>query len=165
MVARIMVAAMMIGIVVLPIRLRAYRALLTNADYPKYESVVASLRREDISMLIAPRGLDFFYSYRLRRDAFHFDPEPEWDHTRIWRVAARVTSEEFAYYSPSECRWGEMAKAIPGTGYLLVREDCWQQFRARVSREENPDLYIEVRENSENPSQQRPEFLRARHRR
>jgi len=38
-------------------------------------------------MPIAHRGLDFFYIYRLPRDAFHFDPEPGWKRDDIWRVA------------------------------------------------------------------------------
>lgn len=46
----------------------------------------------------------------------------------------------------------------------VLREDCWEQLRARLTRKDNPDLYTEVLENIENPSQARPEFLRARHR-
>jgi hypothetical protein len=47
---------------------------------------------------------------------------------------------------------------------LLVREDCWENLRARLNPIDNPDLYTEVWENVENPSQPRPAFLRARHR-
>jgi hypothetical protein len=115
-------------------------------------------------MLIAHRGLDFFYTFRLQRDAFHFDPEPNWNRGEIWRVVARVTPEEVAFYSPASCPWGESAKAIRGTDYLLVREDCWERFRLAVNRQDAPDLYSEVWENAENPSQLRPAFLRARHR-
>ena len=150
--------------VILPVRLNTYRTLLASYDYSSYEQVVADLRHDQIFMLIAQRGLDFFYSYRLRRDAFHFDPEPGWERTNVWRVALRVTPEEMAYYSPTSCLWGETARAISGTDYLLVREDCWEQFRANVSPKDNPDLYIEVWEDSENPSQTRPEFLRTKHR-
>jgi hypothetical protein len=114
-------------------------------------------------MLIAHRGLDFFYSYRLRRDAFHFDPEPNWNRSQIWRVAVRITPEEVAYYSPQACPWGQTARLIPGTDYVLVREDCWEQLRARLNRDDNPDLYTEVWENMENPAQTRPAFLRDRH--
>ncbi len=103
-------------------------------------------------MLIARRGLDFFYAYRLKRDAFHFDPEPGWNRRQTWRVAAQITPEEMAYYSPPTCPWGTTATLLSGTDYLLVREDCWEEFRSRVNRSDNPDLYTEGWENSENLS-------------
>jgi hypothetical protein len=152
-----------IAVVVAPGRVRAYGQLLMGDDFAAYERVVAALRPVQVPMLIAHRGLDFFYSYRLRRDAFHFDPEPNWNRAEIWRVAVRITPEEAAYYSPSTCPWGETARLIPGTDYLLVREDCWEQLRARLKRNDNPDLYKEVWEDMENPAQSRPAFLRGRH--
>jgi hypothetical protein len=160
---RAVALAATIAVVAAPLRVRAYGQLLMGDDYAAYEQVVAALRPVQIPMLIAHRGLDFFYSYRLRRDAFHFDPEPNWNHAEIWRVAVRITSEEVAYYSPSTCAWGETARLIPGTDYLLVREDCWEQLRARLNHNDNPDLYMEVWENPENPAQSRPAFLRSRH--
>jgi hypothetical protein len=160
---RAVALAAAIAVVVAPVRLRAYGHLLMGDDYAAYEQVVAALRPVPIPMLIAHRGLDFFYSYRLRRDAFHFDPEPNWNRAEIWRVAVRITPEEVAYYSPSTCPWGETARLIPGTDYLLVREDCWEQLRARLNRNDNPDLYMEVWEDMENPAQARPAFLRDRH--
>jgi hypothetical protein len=157
----------LVAIVVLayfPARLRGYDDLLVSKDYATYEKVVAALRHDDIPMLIAHRGLDFFYSYRLKRDAFHFDPEPDWNRTDIWRVAVRITPEESVYYSPPTCAWGETARAIPGTDYLLIREDCWEQLRAGLNPNDNPDLYMEVWQDMDNPSQPRPAFLRAKHR-
>jgi hypothetical protein len=151
------------GVAFLPARLSHYDGLLMSDDYTAYEKVVSTLRKADIPMLIAHRGLDFFYSYRLGRDAFHFDPEPEWKRAEIWRVAMRITPEEVAYYSPPSCPWGETARSIPGTDYILVREDCWEQLRARIQQSDNPDLYVEVWGNMENPSQPRPRFLRLRH--
>jgi hypothetical protein len=153
-----------IAVVFLPLRAQSSRGLLMADDYGSYERVVASLRDVPIPMLIAHRGLDFFYSYRLRRDAFHFDPEPDWNQVEIWRVAARITPEELAYYSPPECAWGKTARLIRGTQYVLVREDCWQKFRSQLKKPDNPDLYAEVWEDVENPSQPRPSFLRARRR-
>jgi hypothetical protein len=157
---RMVALAAAIAVVVAPLRVRAYGQLLMGDDYAAYEQVVAALRPVQVPMLIAHRGLDFFYSYRLRRDAFHFDPEPSWNRAEIWRVAVRITPEEVAYYSPSTCPWGETARLIPGTDYLLVREDCWEQLRARLNRNDNPDLYMEVWEDMENPAQSRPAFLR-----
>jgi hypothetical protein len=149
---------------ILPVRLQSSGKLLMIDDYFAYERVVTALRDVPIPILIAHRGLDFFYSYRLRRDAFHFDPEPDWNRAEIWRAAARVTPEELAFYSPQGCAWGRTARTIRGTQYLLVREDCWEKFRSRIDRSQNPDLYAEIRENMENPSQARPAFLRARQR-
>lgn len=149
---------------ILPVRMSEYRGLLGGYDYGSYERAVADLVHDRIPMLIAHRGLDFFYSYRLRRDAFHFDPAPGWKRSDIWRIALRITPEEVAYYSPPTCLWGETARTIPATDYLLVREDCWEQLRANVSRKDNPDLYVELWENAENPSGERPTFLRSKHR-
>ena len=151
-------------VAILPIRMGEYRHSLVGYDYGAYEKVVADLRNQTIPMLIAGRGLDFFYSYRLRRDAFHFDPEPGWKRSDIWRVAMRITPEEVTYYSPATCPWSEAARTIPGTDYLLVREDCWERLRANVNPKDNPDLYVELWNNSENPSGTRPAFLRDRHR-
>jgi len=149
---------------ILPVRLDDYRTVVGGYDYNSCEKVVADLRNETIPMLIAHRGLDFFYSYRLRRDAFHFDPEPGWKRSDIWRVATRVTPEEVAYYAPTTCQWSETARSVPDTDYLLVREDCWEQLRINVDPKDNPDLYVELWEDSENPSGARPAFLRDRHR-
>src|SRR5262249_21243228 len=93
----------------LPLRLTRYHDALMTDDYPQYEKVISALTRREIPMLIAHRGLDFFYSYRLRRDAFHFDPEADWNRSDIWRIAARITPEEVAFYSPPSCSWGESA--------------------------------------------------------
>jgi hypothetical protein len=125
---------------------------------------VAALGEAKIPMLIANRSLDFFYSYRLRRDAFHFDPEPNWNRAEIWRVAARIAPEEVAYYSPPTCPWGETAKLVRGTDYVLVREDCWEQLRAQLNPNDDPDLYSEVWDNMESPSRARPAFRRSRYR-
>ncbi len=148
----------------LPARLADNRGLLMSEDYASDERVVAALRSENIPMLIAHRGLDFFYTYRLRRDAFHFDPEPNWNRVSIWRVTVRITPEEAAYYLPPRCSWGETARAIAGTDYLVIREDCWEQLRSGLNAKDNPDLYLEVWQDMDNPSQPRPAFLRSKHR-
>jgi hypothetical protein len=152
-----------VALAILPLRLDRYHDALMTDDYAHYEKVVSALGHREIPMLIAHRGLDFFYTYRLRRDAFHFDPEAGWNRLEIWRVAARITPEEVAYYSPPSCPWGESGQSIPGTDFLLIREDCWEQMRAAIKDSDNPDLYIEVWRDPENPSQPRPEFLRVRH--
>jgi hypothetical protein len=161
---RVTTLAFIAAMAVLPIRLENYTGLLMSNDYTQYEKVVAALENDNIHMLIARQGLDFFYTYRLRRDAFHFDPEPNWNRTEIWRVAVRITPEEVAYYSSPSCVWGKAARTIGDTDFLLVREDCWENLRARLNPKENPDLYTEVWEDMENPSEPRPAFLRVRHR-
>jgi hypothetical protein len=161
---RFAVIAVAIAATLFTFRMEAYRPLLIVDDYGTYEKVVTALKDAKIPMLIAHRGLDFFYTYRLRQDAFHFDPEPGWNRAEIWRVAARITPEEIAFYSAPTCPWGETAKVIRDTEYILVREDCWEQLRIRLKRDDNPDLYTEVWEDMENPSQPRPAFLRERHR-
>lgn len=162
---RIVGALAVLMLAALPTRLSSYDILLKSNEDARYERVVEALRQRDVPMLIAHRGLDFYYTFRLRRDAFHFDPEPEWNKTEIWRVAMGLTPEEIAYYSPARCPWGETSSLIPGTPWILVREDCWEQFRANVDPNTNPDLYLVLWQNMENPSQPRPGFLRERLRR
>jgi len=162
-VERSIVLGIVVALFLVPLRVHSYRQLLAADDYSAYEKVITTLRGRNIPMLIAHRGLDFFYTYRLKRDAFHFDPEPEWDRRQTWRIAAQITPEEMAFYSPVTCPWGETATLLSGTDYLLVREDCWEKFRSRLNRTDNPDLYTVVCENSENPSHPRPSFLRNRH--
>jgi hypothetical protein len=152
----------LVALMLLPLQSRSYRELLATDEYSSYERVVTALRNRNIPMLIAHRGLDFFYTYRLKRDAFHFDPDRGWDLRETWRVAEQITPEEMAYYSPPNCPWGKTADLLPGTDVVLVREDCWEDFRLRINKVDNPDLYTEVWENSENPSQPRPDFLRKR---
>jgi hypothetical protein len=67
--------------------------------------------------LIAHCGLDFFYTYRLKRNAFHFDPQPEWNRSQTWRIAAQITPEGDGLLLTC---WRRC--------YLLVREDCWKSF-------------------------------------
>jgi len=149
---------------IFPVRMDDYRTVVSGYDYSSYEKVVADLGKEPIPMLIAHRGLDFFYSYRLRRDAFHFDPEPGWKRSDIWRVAMRVTPEEVTYYAPATCQWSGTARTIPDTDYSLVREDCWEHLRTNVDPKDNPDLYVELWDDPENPSGKRPAFLSEKHR-
>jgi hypothetical protein len=162
---RIAVLLTIAALAVLPFRLDRYHDMLITDDYPQYEKVVAALSRREIPMLIAHRGVSGRCKKNPGRDAFHFDPEADWNRSQTWRAATRITPEEVAYYSPSSCPWGESASLIPGTEYLLIREDCWEQLRAAVAihANDNPDLYIEVWQDPENPSQPRPVFLRARH--
>src|SRR5262249_24110010 len=72
-----------VALAILPLRLDGYHDALMTDDYAQYEKVVSALSRRAIPILIAHRGLDFFYSYRLRRDAFHFDPEAGWNRLEI----------------------------------------------------------------------------------
>lgn len=150
-------------LLVFPLRVGGYHELLSANDYDQYAKVVAFLQTRNIPMLIAHRGLDFYYTYRLKRDAFHFDPEPDWDPHGIWRVSLRVTPEELVFYAPAACLWGDTAMQIRGTSLLLVREDCWERFRAAISSYQNPDLYQQVWQDAENPSRQRPAFLRKKY--
>ena len=148
---------------VIPLRLQSYQEMLIAGDYGSYNKVVKDLEPQEIPMLIAHRGLAFYYTYNLQRDAFHFDPEPHWAQDKIWRVTVGVTAEELAYYGPTPCVFGATARKISETDYLLVREDCWQQFRNSVSADDNPDLYLTAWGPAANPSHARPAFLRQKH--
>jgi len=157
--------AVLLLLTAIPFRVGAYHKLLLANDYDQYAKVVAFAQGRDIPMLTARRGLDFYYSYRLRRDAFHFDPETEWKQSAVWRVAMRVTPEELVFYAPAACLWGSTAMQIRGTALLFVREDCWERFRTRLSPRDNPDLYQQVWRDAENPAEKRPAYLRSKYRR
>src|SRR5205807_9126754 len=57
---QVLMLAFIAVMVVLPIRLQGYTEVLMSNDYAQYEKVVLVLQRDDIPMLIARRGLDFF---------------------------------------------------------------------------------------------------------
>ena len=68
-----------------------------NALYQKVTAAVAPLRPE---MLIAHRGLNFYYQYVTLGEAFAYEPEPHWPKERIWRVAYGISAAEWAAYLP-----------------------------------------------------------------
>ena len=146
-------------------KLLAYaHPLSLDPPYSKYEQLVQELSKQDIPLLVAHRGLNFYYKYRLRREAFAFEPEDFWDHQRIWRLTYRISPAEMNYYLPENCRFGSgMVQSTSVQEYLLIREDCWDAFRQAVSRIDDDDLRARVFNSWQNPSQKRPPFLYARH--
>jgi len=135
-----------------------------DPDYTVYEQIVKNLTNQDIPMLIAHRGLNFYYKYRLRRESFPFEPEDTWNHRRVWRLTYRITPAEMNYYLPASCRFGTgLVQMLSVPDYLLLREDCWDAFRDRVRLVDDDDLHARVFESWKNPSQKRPEFLYAKH--
>ena len=138
--------------------------LRLDPDYPAYERLVDDLAHRNIPLLIAHRGLNFYYKFRLRRESFPFEPEKSWDHTRIWRLSYRITPAEMNYYLPENCRFGSgRVQPLSVPDYLLIREDCWDAFRQKVRLVDDDDLHSRVFGNWRNPSQKRPAFLYARH--
>jgi hypothetical protein len=45
----------------------------------------------------------------------------------------------------------------------LIREDCWESFRAKIDPFLNPELYSRLFETWQNPSKKRPAFLYEKH--
>lgn len=145
-------------------RLEAAHPRAIDPDFASYRQVSEELGDEEIPMLIAHKGLVFFYKYRWLREAFPYEPERHWDKTRIWRLAYGITPDEFFHHLPNTCTWDSgFLKALAAPGYILIREDCWFQFREKLSKLEDPDLYERAWESSFNPAKSRPAFLYPKH--
>jgi hypothetical protein len=137
---------------------------LPTAEYQGFSPIVAFLSDKKIPMLIAHRRFAFYYTSVTGRDAFSFDPETHWPILSIWRLVAEVEPAEIAHGLNGEvCRWdGDNVLPVPGSKNILVREDCWQGLRSRISQTDDPDLFRRVWNNDINPSAQRPKFLQER---
>lgn len=128
------------------------------AEYEKISDFVSSAKPK---MLIATRPLKFYYTARTGRDAFLFDPDPDWIKEKIWRVVFDVRLEELIFFIQNE-KETDLIIPVPMTSALYVREDLWESIRSRVSHSETPGLFERVWENERNPSKQRPDYLRKR---
>ena len=163
------ISAWMIMIVSIPFLLMFHSFLplihpeKLNPDYALYHKVTRELQKREIPMLIAHRGLNFYYKYVTGREAFHYQPEKHWPKTKIWRVVYGITPSEWAYYLPEEKLWGSrLLMVLPGP-YSLIREDGWDIFRSVVKNSEDEDLKDRVFQLWLNPSQYRPVYLYPKH--
>jgi hypothetical protein len=135
-----------------------------DPDNRAYAAISQQLRHDTIPMLIAHRGLNFYYKFKTHKESFPYEPEPHWDKTHIWRLSFKITADEFTYYLPEACSWGSgLIKAMNEKYYYLIREDCWVKFREAVREEENQDLYDRIWHSWRNPSKARPGFLYRKH--
>ncbi len=145
-------------------RLEAAHPKTLDPDFEAYRQVSEELAGRDIPMLIAHKGLVFYYKYRWMREAFPYEPERHWDKTRIWRLAYGITPDELHYRLSEECGWeSERILRLATPSHILIREDCWQDFRKKIRREDDAALYERVWESPQNPSQHRPAFLYPKH--
>ncbi|NLY89948.1 MAG: hypothetical protein GX085_10120 [Firmicutes bacterium] len=134
-----------------------------DPDYQLYEEVTRILEEHEIPMLIAHRGLNFYYKYRTLREAFHYEPEDHWPKELIWRVVYGITPSEWVFYLPPYFLWDSGKLHTLVGPYSLVREDGWVEFREAVRQ--SGDEYLQERVFSLwlNPAQKRPAFLYQKH--
>jgi len=167
-IARVLALAAASGVVLLVSlrwRLEGSHPLAIDPPFARYEKAVDALRGREIPMLIAHKGFVFFYKHQLKREAFPYEPEAHWNRERIWRVVDGLSAEELNYFSGERCGWTSgMMAALPETDYFLIREDCWQALRGKITAEDDADLYERAWATAINPSQPRPKFLYAKHR-
>jgi len=137
---------------------------LPKVDYAKLKYIVDKVETRKPEMLIAQRSLSFYYTALTSRDAFIFDPDPDWDKRKIWRVVFDVNVNEILYFAPAYCsEEPSLTESIPRTDAVLIREDCWETFRKGVSKDDLPGLWDRVWDDEENPSKMRPSFLKNRY--
>lgn len=134
-----------------------------NPDYPLYHQVTTAIAAQKIPMLIAHQGLNYYYKYQTMQESFPYEPESHWPKERIWRIVYGIRPAEWGRYLPENYLWGSrLLLDLPGP-YALIREDGWNEFRNRVSREsQDDDLRDRVFHTELNPSQKRPDFSRSR---
>jgi hypothetical protein len=146
------------------IRLKISHPLNLDPDFQAYDQVVNDLKGFDIPMLIAQKNLVYFYDYKLMREAFPYEPEDHWNKERVWRVLYKIFPEELNYYLEERCKWeGGLLKSLTNPDYQLIREDCWESMRSKITFDENSDLYHRAWETWLNPSKKRPLFLYPKH--
>lgn len=135
-----------------------------DPNFSEYRRVSEELEKLDIPMLIASKGLVFYYKYRWMREAFPYEPEKHWDKTRIWRITYAIAPDELFHYLPESCSWdGGLTQTLQTPNYILIREDCWDLFRKKILPEDDEDLYERVWQSPMNPSKHRPAFLYPKH--
>lgn len=133
-----------------------------NPDYQLFNQVTQAIERQDIPMLIAHQGLNYYYKYQTMKESFPYEPEPHWPKQKIWRIVYGVTPSEWSYYLPEKYLWGSGYLFSLSGPYSLIREDCWNVFCNKVKLSSNEELKDLVFESWLNPSQKRPEFVRKR---
>ncbi len=133
-------------------------------DFVSYDAVTHEIEALDIPMLIAHRGIVYYYKFKTRKEAFPYEQEAHWNKSRIWRLVYQVRPEEIAYYASESCGWSSgLIRPLADENYVLIREDCWYGLRQKISQGENEDLYDRAWLSFLNPAEKRPKFLYAKH--
>jgi len=143
-------------------RLNLSHPLVLDPENGTYDKVTRLIASRSLPMLIAHKTFAYYYKYRTHLEAFPYEPEEHWDKMRVWRLTDHIRPDELWSYLSPECR-DRMEMA--GPEYLLLREDCWEEGRAKITAEEDSDLDTRARNSVWNPSQKRPSFLYPKHER
>lgn len=140
------------ALAVLPCQRPLYR-LETDPPFRLYQAATRDIELPADSLLICHPGLNNFYTYNHQlKDALAFLPEYPVPADRLWRLSHGVALAEFRAAVPEAVAAG-LARREAGP-YVLVREDAWRDFLARVDPGRRADL-----ENWYNPHSLRPRFL------
>lgn len=151
-------------LVAIPFRVSYSHPQYLDPENETYERITKNLRKQDIPMLIAHRGFNFYYKFATGKEAFHYEPESHWDKSMIWRLSYGISPDEFAYFLPDTCGWNSgLVQNIGDKDYFLIREDCWDSFRSKIDIDNDQHLYQRVWTWWRNPSQHRPDFLYQKH--
>jgi hypothetical protein len=149
------------SLVAAPFRLGYSHPPRLDPDNASFNRLAGEIGPKNIPMLICRQDLHFFYKFETKKEAFSYEPEDGWDKTRIWRVTYGITPQEIESRLPAQCQ-GQFER-LAVSGYGLIREDCWDQFRTKVKWDEDSSLYDLVYYSWLNPAVKRPAFLYAKH--
>lgn len=141
-------------------RLNLSHPISMDPDLPAIAREASSLTDREIPILIVHKTFAYYYKYVSRREAFPYEPEDHWNRQRIWRMVYSVRPDEVWTYLSPECR--DLLE-FGRKDYLLIREDCWEDARGKLIREEDSDLYDRSWSPVWNPSRKRPAFLYPKH--
>jgi hypothetical protein len=131
-------------------------------DYPLMDQVISRSKNLDLKMLVVDQTGKFYFTAKTGQDAYFFEPEDGWRKDSIWRLARQVSPGELLPFMKGACAGGGPTWITLRPDALLIREDCWEEIRAGIRKEENEDLYERVWDHPINPSKKRPAFLRNR---
>ncbi len=135
---------------------------MPHYDYSLMDEVIAKSRELDLKMLVVDQTGKFYFTAKTGKDAYFFEPEDDWEKKAIWRVVKHVSPGELFPYMGRTCGPGSSTWFVLRPDAFLIREDCWEQLRSGVQKEENEDLYDRVWDNGANPYKKRPVFLQKR---
>ncbi|MCC7506003.1 MAG: hypothetical protein IT259_11915 [Saprospiraceae bacterium] len=136
---------------------KSYRPAQHDPDYRLFDHLVqtamadSTFRSVAPLLVVAPNTLAEYFTFQTGIDAMPWLPEYAIEPARLWRIAGGMREKTVSYYAQAPVR------RLPG-GYLLLREDHWQNALTRA-KAEGDTAFVEMATGAPNPSRIRPAYL------
>ncbi|MBL7804566.1 MAG: hypothetical protein JNL02_12570 [Saprospiraceae bacterium] len=136
---------------------KSYRPAQHDPDYRLFDRLTQTVMADSTFrgagpvLVIAPNTLAEYFTFQTGIDAMPWLPEYGIEPARLWRIAGGMREKTVSYYARAP------VQRLPG-GYLLLREDHWQNALARANAE-GDTAFVEMATGAPNPSRTRPAYL------